>query len=172
LLPALLTGNAHIDSQLLHLYLPGDLRPMIFFNKVGPAIKGSYNGDIYPFQGLAVDEVYLILAEGYASTNQVERALPVINALLKTRWKAGEYIPYQTTSAEAAKKFIFMERQKEMPFRGQRWSDLRRINKEGAAIDLTRSIQGVWYTLPHNSERFVLPIPEELLKYGYLQNPR
>jgi len=68
---------------------------------------------------------------------------------------------------------ILVERRKELAFRGLRWSDLRRLNKEGWGIMLNRNLNGVPYTLPPNSELYTLPIPPDVIQLsGIMQNPR
>ncbi len=169
--PALWYGMALIDTNLISLYQPGDLRQHIFFHKSVPNIKGSYSGEIFPFNGLALDEVYLTLAESYIKLGQVGKGLNILNKLLVTRWKKGEFIPYEDTSMDKAWRNILTERQKELVFRGIRWSDIRRLNKEGLKIDLTRKIGGTQYKLAHYEyDRFVLLLPDNVIRYGYTQN--
>ncbi|SEM08104.1 hypothetical protein SAMN05216436_101351 [bacterium A37T11] len=56
--------------------------------------------------------------------------------------------------------------------RGLRWMDIKRLNKEGANITLTRNLNGQIYTLPPNDPRFALPIPEDVIDLsGMQQNP-
>jgi starch-binding outer membrane protein, SusD/RagB family len=172
-IPALRSGLGYINPNLLSLYASEDLRQLFFFNKFIPYLKSSFSGDIYPFSGLANDEVYLILAESYIATGQTIQGLSVLNKLLRTRWEKGKFIPYADTTTYKARQAVLSERQKELLFRGQRWSDLRRLNKEGFKIDLERTVNGVTYHLRHNEyDRFVLPLPENILKYGYAQNIR
>jgi hypothetical protein len=136
-------------------------------------INGSYNRSIYPFTGLAVDEVYLIRAEMYARANKKDEALGDLNAVLLNRYKAGSFTPVTAATPEAALAIILEERRKELVFRGLRFTDVKRFNKEGKAITLTRSVNGVTYTLPPNDRRYALPIPpDELLLNDVQQNQR
>ena len=85
----------------------------------------------------------------------------------------GTFTPYPIQSAAEALDTILVERRKELAFRGIRWSDLRRLNKEGWNITLTRNLNGVMYTLPPNSELYTLPIPPDVINSsGIIQNPR
>ena len=84
--------------------------------------------------------------------------------------------PYQNITAateqEALTK-ILTERRKELPFRGLRWMDIKRLNKEGANIILVRNMNGQTYTLQPNHIRYALPIPESVIALsGMQQNPR
>ena len=97
-----------------------------------------------------------------------------LNALLKKRYLTGTYIDRTASSANDALVQILTERKKELAFRGLRWMDLRRLNREPQfATTLTRVINGQTYTLQPNSIRYALPIPDdEIALSGLQQNPR
>jgi hypothetical protein len=97
-----------------------------------------------------------------------------LNTLLMTRWKTGTFVPYQAANADDALQQILTERKKELLFRGTRWADLRRLNKDSKfAMTLTRIINGVTYTLPPNDPRYAMPIPDnEISLSGIPQNAR
>jgi hypothetical protein len=66
-----------------------------------------------------------------------------------------------------------LERRRELLFRGLRFTDLLRLNKEGYQIALLRNLNGQQYALPPNSPLYVLPIPpDEIALTGEEQNPR
>lgn len=171
----LVNGGASIDSNLYRSYAPGDLRPALFFNRTqpGPPVKCSYYGDFNPFTGLATDEVYLIRAESEASLGQTAAALADLNALLAKRMKPEFFVARQSTDAATVLAWVRTEREKELVLRGQRWTDIRRLNKEGKGITLTRKVKGVTYELLPNSVRYTLPIPPQAVSQDSLQqNPR
>lgn len=91
-------------------------------------------------------------------------ALQDMERLLQRRYKTGTYIPYTYTTQEALLQFILTERRKELIFRGLRWTDLRRLNKEEAEITLTRNINGAVFQLLPNDKRYVLLIPDDALE--------
>jgi len=166
-----------VDSNLYRSYVANDLRRSAFYriNANGlPNIKGSYNGTIFPFSGLATDEVYLIRAECAARIGNLAAALQDLNALLVNRWKNGTFIPVTASSSQEALTKILQERRKELAFRGLRWTDLRRLNKEGAGIMLTRLVNGQIDHLAPNSKWYTLPIPPDEIAFnpGMVQNPR
>lgn len=122
---------------------------------------------------VAVDELYLIAAESYAQTGDVTKSMKMLNALLITRWKAETFIPFVANSKEEALQLIRKERQKELLFRGIRWADLKRYNRDGANITLTRTIENKQYSLPPNDPRYAIAIPEDIIKLsGMSQNHR
>jgi tetratricopeptide (TPR) repeat protein len=166
-----------IDTALINAYHEDDLRGYFYFVDAGNGMKNfknSYTGDYRLFSGLATDELLLIKAECLARDNQPQQALQVLNSLLETRWKAGRYIPYVENDPEEVLKIVLMERRKELVFRAQRWSDLRRLNMEPShAITLSRTVDNNTYTLPPNDVRYTFLIPQtEIQLSGIEQNPR
>jgi len=165
-----------VDTTLIASYTPNDLRRPLYYYEGSPgvyALNGSYAGLIYPFSGLATDELYLIRAECYARANQVTAASNDLDTLMSYRLVTGSFMPYPVMTAAAALDTILTERRKELAFRGIRWSDLRRLNQEGWNITLTRKLNGTLYTLPPNSELYTLPIPPDVIQEsGIAQNPR
>jgi len=164
------------DSALYASYAANDLRRNTFFavNGAGRAIiKGSYSSSIFQFAGLATDEVYLIRAECLARSENTTSAMNDLNMLLAKRWKKGFFTPLKAAGALDALQMILAERRKELPFRGVRWTDVRRLNKEQAGIVLTRKIRDKIYILGPNDLRYVLPIPPDVIALGNIpQNPR
>jgi tetratricopeptide (TPR) repeat protein len=161
-----------IDSGLYRSYEANDLRKPIYFimnSSNLPNMKGGYSGTIVPFGGLAVDEVVLIKAECEAREDKVQEAMNRLNALLRNRWKRGTYVDRIASTREDALNLILMERRKELVFRGVRWSDLKRLNKEGTNITLTRKLGGVTYKLTPNDPKYILPIPPDVLALGGIE---
>ena len=168
-----------IDTTLYQSYDSNDLRKHVYFFIRGGNVfmKKGYlgsTGGLYPFTGLATDEVYLIKAECQARANNVAGSLQTLNTLLATRYATGTFVPYTAASAQQALSLIRAERKKELVWRGLRWPDLKRFNKEGQNVTtLVRYLDGQTYTLPPNDPRYVLPIPQyEIDQSGITQNPR
>jgi len=165
-----------VDSTLYNSYSANDLRKVIYFKTVSGLItrKASYSGNTYLFGGLATDEMYLTRAECYARLNNVSSAMQDLNALLVTRWASGTFTPYTASNSTDALNEILLERRKELIFRGRRWADLKRLNKDpNTAVTLARIFNGQTYTLLPNSDLYVFPIPtDEIQLSGLQQNPR
>lgn len=174
--PSFSVENAIVDSILYNSYLVGDLRKSVFFtNQTGKLIfQGSYDQSPAYFSGLATDEMYLTRAECNARNGNLTDALMDINTLLTTRWQTGLFVPLTAINATDALSQILAERRKELCFRGTRWTDLRRLNKDPVqAVVLTREVLGQTYSLPPNDPRYVLPIPIDVIKLsGMQQNNR
>lgn len=170
---------SRIAKDLIESYAENDLRKTIYF-RLSPADgnytkKAGYSGSgSYPFTGLATDEVYLIKAECLARSGETNSAMTCLNQLLIKRFaNAVPFNPIKANSSVQALNIVLMERRKELVFRAIRWHDLKRLNKEGAAINLHRRVNNTDYTLPSNDSRWVFPIPsDEIVLSSIPQNPR
>lgn len=176
--------GAKIDSVLFKSYATNDLRRTLFFkantgaNAGTYGFQGSYDGsggtfNSSVFDGICTDEMYLIKAEVAARNGSKDLALKTLNDLLITRWKTGTFILFTVSTAQEALTLVLEERRKELVYRGLRWTDIRRLNLEGANITLKRVVGSNTYTLPPGDSRYVLLIPKEVLSLSNLQqNPR
>ena len=168
---------AKVPLSLYQSYQANDLRKAAFFRvstNGDITFKGNYTGSSSgKMTGITMDELYLIAAESYARTNDIARAMDMLNSLLITRWKTGTFVPFSASTKEEALQIIKEERRKELLFRGIRWADIKRYNRDGDAITLTRTIGGETYTLPPNDPRYAIAIPEDIIALtGMPQNPR
>nr|WP_121271035.1 RagB/SusD family nutrient uptake outer membrane protein [Pedobacter schmidteae] len=171
----LLPTRLIVEPTLYNTYDLNDCRRNLFFTNGtnGITYKGSYNGDRNMFGGLATDEMYLIRAEAKARNGELPAALIDLNHLLRSRWK-GNYQDLQSTDANVVLGYILRERRKELLFRGIRWADLRRLNKDSRfATVLSRNLNGTTYTLQPNDKKYVFPIDEDEIRLsGIQQNER
>ncbi len=174
---ALVYQGTTVDSTLYRSYDANDLRKTVFF-KTGTAgninIRPNYAGITTSlFTGPATDEMYLDRAECFARQGNTALAMKDLNTLLVNRYRTGSFTPLSAGSPADALALILQERRKELCFRGLRWTDIRRLNKEGANIILQRVLNGQTYTLAPNSPLYALPIPpDEISLSGLQQNPR
>ncbi|WP_104382175.1 RagB/SusD family nutrient uptake outer membrane protein [Sphingobacterium sp. HMA12] len=168
--------RARVVDELYNQYDNDDLRKTLFFtnNSDGShGFKGRYSGGTSLFSGFATDEVILTRAECLVRTGNRAEALKLLNRLLITRWKKGTFSAITAASDNEALEIILSERRKELLFRGLRWIDLKRLNKEGRNITIRRQLNGQEYMLPSNDLRYALPIPEDVVELsGMQQNPR
>lgn len=167
--------NVRVDSLLYQSYHDNDIRKKAFFRQQanGYQFKGTYVGNFgSPFTGIATDEMFLTRAECYARHGYVDKAMEDLNRLLSHRFITGSFTNLQASTKEEALHLVLTERRKELLFRGLRWMDIKRLNKEGANIILKRSINGVAYTLQPNENRYALPLPSDIISLtGIAQNP-
>lgn len=162
-------GRILVDSNVYRSYAATDLRKPMFFYEIGTT------GVIYSgFNGISIDEQYLIKAETAVRSGDVTTGITTLNTLLQTRYEKGTYKAIVTNDGEAALKIILEERRKELIGRDLRWTDLRRLNgNEATATTLKRLVDGQVYTLLPNDKKYVFPIPpDEIQRSGIEQNPR
>ena len=178
---AIFVSSYHnVDEDFYNIYDAADLRKKaLFLDNSGDYIfKGSYGGapgfaGIF-WGGIATDEIWLIRAECLARSGQLDDAMNTLNQLAKNRYQADSFIPFSASSKDEALEIVLSERWKELPFRGIRFQDLRRLNKDSRfARTLTREVNGQIYELPPNDLRYTYPIPDDVIELsGIPQNPR
>jgi len=167
---------AKIDSTLYKMYDDEDLRKSVFFgaNDDGSHFfKGSFLGTSGFTNSPTPSELLLTIAECNARSGNLPKAETALNQLLIKRWKSEEFIPRTFTNKEIALQTILSERRKELIMRGLRWSDIKRLNRDGANIELKRTVNGQLFRLPANDLRYAIAIPENVIEIGrFKQNPR
>lgn len=173
--PIINNSRAKIDPVIMNMFEANDLRKSVLFkiNSDGSyGFKGSYDGSASLFSGVAVNEVLLIRAECLAREGKLSDALIDLNKLGVKRFKAGLYKNKESLNQEQVITWVLNERRKELIFRGLRWMDIKRLNKEGAGISLSRTVDNKDYKLNANSSGFALPLPDNLLILTSMeQNP-
>jgi starch-binding outer membrane protein, SusD/RagB family len=168
-------ATGRVDTTLYNSYNDADLRKKAYFRSLAPgfSFKGSYSGSrSLLFVGLATDEMFFIKAECAARLGKRDEALTILNKVMLNRWDK-TFIPFTSSSAEEALSIILRERRKELIYRDLRWIDIKRLNKEGANIVLTRKIEQQIYQLSPNENRYALPLPSPIVSLtGMPQNPK
>jgi tetratricopeptide (TPR) repeat protein len=155
--------HGYVDSTLYNSYHNNDLRKTLFHT--------TGRSDL--FDGIATDELLLMRAECAARKGFRYEAMNDLNLLLQNRYKTGTFTPLTAATDQEAVTHILNERKKELVFRGLRWMDIKRLNKEGANITLTRKLGNNTYTLPPNDLRYALPLPKDVIGFsGMPDNPR
>ncbi|OOG15735.1 hypothetical protein BWD42_23940 [Sphingobacterium sp. CZ-UAM] len=177
---AMSLDNGLVDSDLHKSYSSQDLRKQVFFRaNAFPAdtygYKGSYdNAMANLFVGLTTSEVYLIKAEAGVRTGKIDAALTALNALGEKRFVRGQFVPVAERDPALLLPLILKERQRELIFRGRRWSDLKRLNLEPRFEKiLQREVHGTVYSLEPNSPKYAFRLPEIVVNNGKIpQNKR
>lgn len=182
-LPILNPIKANVDSVLYKTYQDGDVRKQIFFNVKtdgSVAFKGNYAGFYNQsfFTGLAVDELFLIKAECLARMSQLELAKMSMKTLLDKKYFNPFTFPENVDSPEEVLAYILQERRKQLLFRGVRWSDIKRLNRDPRfAKDIVREVtlDGSVKTCvqPINDKKSAFFLPQDVINItGMVQNPR
>lgn len=176
--PTILNQNRlQVAEELLEGYDGDDLRKPCFFRESNgtTVYRGSYYGSNAFFTGLSSNEVYMIAAECHARLGNTSQALEQLNTLLASRYRRGKFVAIEETNPQILLDVILEERRKELPFRGLRWSDLKRLNLEPR---YSKALERVWenqtvVVLEPNSSRYIFPIPDAVIEItGIEQNER
>jgi hypothetical protein len=176
-------AKANVDKVLYRSYGDDDARKVLFFLvKTDGTISfkgnyaGWYNGSF--FSGLAVDELYLIKAECQARLNQLEAAKLTMKTLLDKRYRTSYRFPHDVVSQDNVLAYILGERRKELLFRGIRWTDIKRLNRDPRfAKDIVRKLeingQELSFTMPANDPKNAFVFPQDVIAVtGMEQNSR
>ena len=123
-------------------------------NKYPGSAAGPQRNDI---KAIRISEMYLLRAEAYAETNQLQKAADDVNAIRKSRITG--YTDVTFSSKDVAITEILNERFKELPYEGFRFFDLKRrgLGVERFASDVQSA---TWQNLPAGNFRFALAIPQ------------
>ncbi|MBL1411480.1 RagB/SusD family nutrient uptake outer membrane protein [Sphingobacterium faecale] len=169
-------NTAKVNGDLYSMYDEHDLRKVIYFRKNNEneiLFKGTHMGHQGLITGITSAELLLIVAECEVRLNRLDKAAEAMNKLKVKRWDKSKFLPYGFSNQESALALVLAERRRELVWRGLRWVDIKRLNRDGANIILTRNINGKELLLPANDKRYALGIPEDVLEMtGMPQNPR
>lgn len=165
-----------VNQKYFEKYEVGDLRKKLFFKDFNnfKIFIGSTSFAGGPLYGLAVDELQLIAAECEARLGNLNKALEWLNTLRKNRFEKNVDCELHSMDQKEVMYWILEERQRELVFRGLRWEDLRRLNKEMEyPVTLEKTFGDESIKIAPNDPRYVFPIPPNAIAIGgYKQNVR
>lgn len=169
--------RTQVDTLLYASYNVNDLRRTGFYSGSGALyqFKGSYTGSANKyFTGITTAEMLLTKIECKARSGQWVEAMDMLNQFQQKRWKQSvTYTPLTAYGNTEALQIILNERRKELYMRGLRFMDIKRLNKEGANITLTRKVENKTFTLLPNANYYAIPLPIDIIRItGMAQNPR
>ena len=168
-------SKSRIDTLLYSFYDNNDLRKTGFYSANADGyqmFKATYTASIFVFfSGITTAEMYLVRSECYLRSGNLSLGLKDLNALLVKRYKTGTFVNLAYPTVDLAITRVLMERRKELVMRGLRWMDIKRLNKGGGTIVLTRNEGGTIYTLQPNANFYALPLPADIVRLtGMPQN--
>jgi hypothetical protein len=185
-IPRQIFGAPQLSQSMLDLLGTKDLRYALFV-KAGNSFYPSFTGLAYwspdrfsgstdrPAIGLTVNDTWLVKAECLARAGKKDEAVQMLNALRKFRFRPEDYTDLTAATPAEALQLVVDERRREFFGTGLRWYDLRRLNKDAQfAKTITRSYNGVTYTLAPNSNGYVFPLANVLIALNpeMEQNPQ
>lgn len=164
---------ANVDPTLYELYEENDKRKEVYFSIDNEGLymfKGSYGGNLFfNYSGIAVDEVYLTLAESCLELGDTNRAKELLEGFIEKRYRDADLSP---VLEDELRQRILTERRKQLLFRGIRFADIKRLNKRGENISLRRVIRGEEYFLPANDPRFAILLPLDVIQLSGMEQNR
>ncbi|GAB3426244.1 hypothetical protein GCM10027516_29940 [Niabella aquatica] len=171
---------AKVDTLLFKEYAADDLRKVIYFGRNSDNsyyFKGNYNNlrTAANFNGIVVDEIYLISAESAARQKKYTVARELLHKLLKTRWRTQSLSSFNDLTGDELLDKIMQERRKTLCFRsGIRWSDLKRFQfDERYFTEPQRNVAGKTAVLKKGDVRYAGLIPQSVIHAtGIEQNAR
>lgn len=114
--------------------------------------------------GPNVGEMWITEAEALCREGDIDGALYALNTLARKRHVEGTYVDETERDPEKLLQLILDERRRECMFKGTRWFDLKRLNKDPRfAKTVTHEYLGETYTLEPNSPHYVLPFPLKVI---------
>lgn len=152
------------SGELLSKYdLVNDLRIKLLTEKDNDGFY-KYGGKNYnPNRGITYAEIYLDKAECLARKDNVDDALEIINTTIReNRFSPDKYTPLTANDKEEAINAVLEERRRELALKGVRWSDMKRLDKEGRMPEVKRyAADGttVLVTLTPGSVNYTFQIP-------------
>jgi len=177
-------GLCYPSQELLGLFnATTDLRREYFFFEYD-GYKGTLGGVAYNdgrriqnFQskvaytsGFTYPEILLMRAEGYVRTGKTAEALADLNYLRKFRHKTGTPV-LNISGADNIMLEIAIERRREIPVCShKRFADLKRYTNDAgkpwSKSGITHSLRGKSFTKSVDSDYFVMPIANDVIKYN------
>ena len=168
----LYSGDYNLSQELIDLFdKDTDLRWLLFVTDCDYDI-GDPGTDyprissfMYPNnRGLNVGEMWITEAEALCREGDIDGALNALNTLARKRHVAGTYEDVTERDPDRLLQLILEERRRECMFKGTRWFDLKRLNKDPRfAKPVTHSYFEGTYTLEPNSPHYVLPFPLKVI---------
>ena len=164
-----------VTPSLYNSFEEGDLRKSIYFkeNSDGTFLFRGYHNDWRFLTGITTAEMHLIVSECYARLDDLESSAGAYNTLAEKRWNADIFTPIAFGNKTQALNAIVKERRRELAFRGLRWTDIKRLNRDGWNIIQTRTVNGYEFNLPPNDKKYAIALPEDIIAISRIkQNPR
>ncbi|SJZ63738.1 SusD family protein [Chitinophaga eiseniae] len=161
-------GEMLYSDTLKTLFHEGDLRYRLLTIELPEGIVRAGTSGFANF-GITFPELYLTRAEVAARKGNIPVAMDFVNLLRKARFETDRYAPLAAVTEEEALDIVLAERRREMAFSGQRWMDMKRLDREGkmpAIKRVSRETGAVITILEPNSSHYTFQIPARVKKFN------
>jgi len=158
-----MVNNTTISNTLIDAYNQSeDLRFLLYFKQNTDGSFRSKKSAENKFKvSYRTAELHLTIAECFAALGEDVLAKEKLIAFTENRYTADGWNVYKTSlntlNTTVLKEEILEERRREFAIEGQRWNDLRRTTQP----KITKTFNGVTYTLDKNDDRYVIPFPND-----------
>lgn len=162
----ILVNNSQISDDLLAVYdTLTDLRYKFNFTRIERNGEPRKEKNATYMQlldyNISVPEMMLIQAECMARKGDRE-CLKVLDKLRENRIARASWQPLNVPDSKLLET-VLEERQRELPFHGMRFFDMKRLAKEGIYTKtVTRIYKGQFFTLAPNSNQYLFPIASKV----------
>lgn len=126
-------------------------------------------------KGPNIGELYIMEAEACVRENDIDNALQLLNTLGRNRHITGTYVDVTERDPEKLLRLILDERRRECFYKGLRWFDLKRLNKDSRfAKTIIHEFEGETYILTPDDKHYVVAFPGIAISTNpqIIQNPR
>lgn len=167
----MLPSMANLQKELSDLYPATDRRKTLLMYE-SPVGSGYYAYMAEPgwFNfGSTFPEMYLTKAEALARADLPAAAMDAVNHLRRHRIDTDAYAPLTATDKADALQKVLLERRRELALRGQRWMDMKRLDREGRMPKVERVLRGtgaVQATLIPGDKKYVFQIPARVQQFN------
>ncbi|NML41145.1 RagB/SusD family nutrient uptake outer membrane protein [Chitinophaga sp. G-6-1-13] len=161
------SGMLYSDT-LRSLFREGDLRYSYLTENTQEGVVRTIANGSANF-GITFPELYLTRAEVAARKGNIPAAMDFVNFLRKTRFEKDNYTPSSAATQEEALDIVLAERRRELAFSGQRWMDMKRLDRDGrmpAIKRVNRETGAVITVLEPNSRHYTFQIPARVRKFN------
>ncbi|MBC9911814.1 RagB/SusD family nutrient uptake outer membrane protein [Chitinophaga varians] len=164
----MLPGSMLYADTLKSLFQEGDLRYSYLTDNTSDGIMRATTAGAANF-GITFPELYLTRAEVAARKGNIPAAMDFVNFLRKARFEKDTYTPTSAATQEEALDIVLAERRRELAFGGQRWMDMKRLDRDGrmpAIKRVNRETGAVITVLEPNSRHYTFQIPARVRKFN------
>jgi len=162
-----MTGlSLKLESDLVTLFEPGDLRLTFFTDTDDDGNKIYIDTRLYAMSGITTQEVLLSRAEANARLGHIAETVNDLNTLRTERF-SGTPPTLSPNDKQEALKLVLEEREKELMFMGLRWYDMKRLVVLGEYNKtLTRTMKGETAILAPGSDKYIVKISPAILEWN------
>ena len=152
-----------------------DLRFRFFSAAYSDGISPQTADGTYSNFGINFPEMDLTRAEVIARSGDAGGAMTIVNTLRKNRIATSSYTDLTANNAAEALTVVLAERRRELAFKGLRWFDMKRLDREGRMPDVMRINRADATAgtpaqqigdLPPGSSAYTFQIPSRVLQFN------